>query len=230
MNRIIIAEFSLFLLLLCCSKETVQPDDQYIARIVGYDLNCSLCVVAFPDDSLTVRQTIGGSPQNYYLAVNLDKSDFTIGQELKVKFRKAEDTELRACLTLYPTLGYRNIYIIDYEGLSDLVPDDTVDLCYKDCLYDPEKQEYICFDTVLSDSRCPADVVCIWAGTAQARFKFEKQNGSRHYVDLYIHTTDTLVDGYSFSFVDLDPYPMVSNPTKPEDYRARIVVKSPLYY
>ena len=226
MKTISIFGFFLLFSLLACDKVKEDFNMQYSARIVGFDLNCSTCIVSFPDDSLAISKLVGESPDNYYQVVNLNKGDFKIGQKLKVNVRKAEDTELPACITLYQSFNYKNLYFTEYEEYNNLKFNDTVDLAYKNCLYDPDVLSYICLDTVLSDSRCPSDVVCVWAGEAIARFKIEKYNGFPVFIDLKEGVKDTLIDGYMISFVKLLPYPKVGIQTKPQDYKARIVIKN----
>lgn len=223
-----IAAFSCLLLLLLtgCDKDSNGIGKLYSARIVGFDQNCSTCIVSFPDDSAEIVKLSGGSPNNYYQIVNLNKGDFKVGQLLKVEVRKAEDTELNVCITMYPSFNYRNLYVLDYKEFNNLLINDTVDLAYKDCLYDSDRQSYICLDTVLSDSRCPDGVVCVWAGEAKARFKFEKYNNSPVFIDLKEGARDTVFNGYSISFIKLLPYPKYGLQTKPEDYKARIMIKS----
>ena len=217
-----------FILLLFAACEKVAEDKitLYSAKIVGFDLNCSTCIVSFPDDSLMIKKLFGESPDNYYEIINLDKADFEIGEKLRVNVRAAENAELKACITLYPSSNYKSLYVSDYEEYNNLKLNDTVDLAYKNCLYDPDGRSYICLDTVLSDSRCPSDVVCVWAGEAIARFKIEKYNGFPIFIDLKEGAKDTLIDGYRISFVKLLPYPASAHQTKPEEYKARIVIKS----
>ena len=212
------------ILLFGCDKVSYNTDIQHTAQIAGFDLNCSTCIVMFPDDSLQIKREIGGSPNNFYQVVNLDRGSFKVGQKLKLKVRKAKDTELRACITLYPSSKYENIYMLESEKYKDLTLNDTIDLTYKDCIYDSEFQTYICFDSVLTDSRCPNGVVCVWAGNAAARFKFDKLNTNPFFSDLYTHT-GTIINGYEIYFLDLFPYPTLGIQIKPEDYKARIVIK-----
>lgn len=86
-----------------CEKRNDNMENLYIAKIVGFDLNCSTCILSFPNDSLIVKNLLGESLNNYYQTVNLDKDEFKYGQMIKVKFRKPEDDELKACITLYPS-------------------------------------------------------------------------------------------------------------------------------
>ena len=199
--------------------------DYMTAKVVGFDMNCSTCILSFPNDSLKAKSLLGESRNNYYQTVNLDKADFKIGQLLKVKVRKAEEGELRACIAMYPSYGYENIYVETYDFERDFAFNDTIDLGYHDCLYDPGTLTSICLDTVLTDSRCPVDVVCIWAGEATVRFSFTTDDFYAASFDLRIGTKDTLIDGYHFSLIDLLPYPDTRVERKMEDYKARIIIK-----
>jgi hypothetical protein len=70
----------------------------------------------------------------------------------------------------------------------------------------------LCFDSVLSDSRCPANVLCVWQGTAVAKFLFTK-NTEAHTIVLATfplpgaYSKDTIVSGYKIEFLNLTPYP-----------------------
>jgi len=225
MNKLFLTGFVLFLFLTGCEKEKETSGNKYVAQIVGFDLNCSTCIVMFPDDSLGVKREIGSSPNNYYHIINLEKGSYTIGQKLKVEVRKAQDKELKSCITLYPSYAYENLYLLNHETFKDLVFSDTIDLAYQDCLYDSEMQTYICFDSVLTDSRCPGGAECVWAGEAAVRFRIEKPDNSPYFIDLNEYTSNTLVGGYEFSFLELFPYPAVNKQIKPGDYKARIVIK-----
>jgi hypothetical protein len=99
-----------------CSRDNEDTLDRYfLGEIVNFDLNCSTCILKFPNDSMTIKQAIGTSRDNYYQTINLEKDTFKINQRVLVKLRKAEDNELRACITLFPSYDYRNIYIIDFK-------------------------------------------------------------------------------------------------------------------
>ena len=212
-------------ILVACEKIADERNTQYSAQIVGFDLNCSTCIVSFPDDSLKIEKLFGASPGNYYEIINLNKSDFEVGDKLRVNVRKAENEELKACITLYPSSNYKTLYVSEYEKYSNVRNNDTVDLAYKNCLYDTDRQSFICLDSILTDSRCPSDVVCVWAGEAIARFKIEKYNSFPVFMDLKEGVKDTVVFRYKISFIKLLPYPISDHQTKPEEYKARIVIK-----
>ena len=85
----------------------------------------------------------------------------------------------------------------------------------------------LCFDEVITDSRCPHTVDCIWAGTAAARFTFNKGNES-HSIILAtnpvanLYSKDTIVAGYKIEFIDLQPYPGTSSNPLPSDRKAEV--------
>jgi hypothetical protein len=77
------------------------------------------------------------------------------------------------------------------------------------------------FDAVVSDSRCPANAMCIWQGAATAAFSFTK-NGDTHRFNLSTltmkphYTKDTVLAGYKIEFINLLPYPGTFTPPAPE--------------
>ena len=219
---------TVFSFLFACEKSTLKSSTDYTARIVGFDLNCSTCILEFPDDYLQVKEEIGTSPGNYYQAINMNRDNFKIGQMLRVKIRKSETDELKPCITFNPTYDYKNVFITDYETFNNLTFNDTIDLSFRDCLTDPENQMYICLDSVLNDSRCPTGVYCIWEGNAEVRLKFEKQNDKPVLFNLNTNMrfpTDTIVGGYKFTLIGLSPHPSIENKILQKDYKAEIVVK-----
>lgn len=77
----------------------------------------------------------------------------------------------------------------------------------------------ICLDSVLQDSRCPLNAVCIWQGIAIAKFSFIK-NSSAYPVTLATfqfgnYSTDTILSGYKIKFINLSPYPGTFTPPAP---------------
>lgn len=78
---------------------------------------------------------------------------------------------------------------------------------------------YICFDSVISESRCPIGVVCIWAGYAMIKTSFH-ENGNTHsfrmmipYINGLGAVNDTTINGYRIVFKDLSPYPDMTKPS-----------------
>ncbi len=208
-----------------CEKNSDFNNNYHIAKVVGYDLNCSTCILSFPYDSTLAVKKFGASDSCFYQSVNLRMNNFEIGQLINVNVRKAFDNEINSCVTLYPSHNYSKIFVSDYEPYRDFIYNDTIDLGYGKCLMDYSRQIKICFDSVIADSRCPENVICIWAGEAMTRFKITIGNNEHYFIDLRNQTTDTLINGYKFSFVDLLPYPNTKYQRSLSDYVARIVIK-----
>jgi hypothetical protein len=216
-------------LLNCCEK---SPDNKiatdYIARIVGFDLNCSTCILEFPENNSQVKKELGESPSNYYQTTNLSKGNYQIGQLVKVKIKKPETNDLKACIALYPSYNYKNVVISEFENFDNLIFNDTIDLPYHDCLYDPENQMYICLDSVLNDSRCPIGAYCLLAGNATVRFKYDKYNNTPIYFNLLTNPISpkfAIINEYKFTLIDLIPYPSLEEPRIKEKLKAQIIVE-----
>ncbi len=227
MNKLI-AIFFLFALFPACDKDTDNLNSYVTAKIVGFDLNCSTCILEFPDDYEQVKEVIGLSPDNYYVAVNLSKATYEIGQQLKVKIRSPFTDELRQCIAMYPSYNYKGIYVTDTENFDNMVLGDTVTLSWHDCLKGPENKMYICLESVINDSRCPTGAYCFWEGNATVRFRLDKGDNKPLLFDLNTHrgfTADTIISGYKFSLAGLDPYPTLNHKTDPKDYKAQLVIE-----
>lgn len=79
-------------------------------------------------------------------------------------------------------------------------------------------EPYICFDSLITDSRCPKGGECVWQGTALIKISFhEKGNIHRFIMSLkgfpdLGYPGDTTVAGHKIIFTDLKPYPEVNMP------------------
>lgn len=78
----------------------------------------------------------------------------------------------------------------------------------------------LCLDSIIDDSRCPANANCVWAGMAVARFTFTS-GGQSHSFNLSTTTltpyhSDTTVYGYNIAFLNLSPYPGDGNTANPQ--------------
>ncbi len=214
------------LVLVGCEKGKDSISVQYEAKIVGFDLNCSTCLVSFSDDLPQVKSMAGDSPDNYYEIVNLNKSNFRVGQKLVMQVRKVQESEFPVCISQYASTNYKKLVAFNFRNYSELKLNDTIELTYKNCLDDTNKQNYICFDSLVSDSRCPTGAQCVWAGEAVVRFKVEKYNSEPVYIYLKEGDKDAVIGGYHISFIKLLPYPEMGNSPKLEDYKAMIVIKN----
>ena len=111
---------------------------------------------------------------------------------------------------------------------TDFVLDNAIIISEGDCAGDNQTNTYVCFDSVLNDSRCPEGVQCFWQGNAQARFKFIKSDEDPVFFNLNTYggfTNDTIIGGYKFTLKSLDPYPSIKNIILPKAYKAEIEIE-----
>ena len=87
------------------------------------------------------------------------------------------------------------------------------------------------FDTVVSDSRCPSDVVCIQAGEAKIRL-IATQNGAHTTLNLIEQglTSGLNVVNYKTYTIEfkLSPYPVSTRMLGASDYRLELTVTKDL--
>ena len=87
----------------------------------------------------------------------------------------------------------------------------------------------LCFDSLVADSRCPANAVCVWAGSALAKFSLTKNGESTSFnlatLKYGSYNKDTVIVGYKIEFVNLSPYPgTVSTPVPANQIKAEIKI------
>lgn len=84
----------------------------------------------------------------------------------------------------------------------------------------------ITFEKVLNDSRCPADVVCVWAGNARIALDVVHEGTP---VDVKLDTNpesvSVVVGDFEIALLALDPYPLHERPQpEPSAYEATLKV------
>jgi hypothetical protein len=84
------------------------------------------------------------------------------------------------------------------------------------------------FAAVKEDSRCPADVTCVWAGNAAVRLEVSIRGRGSKSVTLNTNSRSSLVDdqyrGYKVKLVGLSPYPRSSQRIAAGDYIVTLLV------
>lgn len=98
------------------------------------------------------------------------------------------------------------------------------------CSDSTAQMPYICFDSLLQDSRCPKGRECFWMGTALIKVTFH-DNGEaipfvmalQGYPNLG-HVSDTTINGYKIAFTGLEPYPDVNTLPQPGDKTASLSI------
>ena len=84
----------------------------------------------------------------------------------------------------------------------------------------------ISFTKLVTDSRCPSDVVCVWAGTAIIELGTCDIEGGAIELEIYKPVEYSINDQkYYIELTALSPYPSVAHPTNVNDYKATITIK-----
>ena len=76
---------------------------------------------------------------------------------------------------------------------------------------------------LLEDSRCPADVQCVWAGTVRLRVEVAGRSGARM-ADLALGTPAT-VDGALLALASVAPEKRAADPVVPAAYRFTFAIR-----
>ena len=75
----------------------------------------------------------------------------------------------------------------------------------------------------INDSRCPTDVVCIWAGKADVKIKVESPVSETFVLSTLENKIDT-VGNYSFELIEVSPYPVSTKTIKTEEYKVTLKI------
>ena len=107
---------------------------------------------------------------------------------------------------------------------------DTLTIEYNQILYNEEEDISIKFESLVGDSRCAIDAICVWEGDAEVKFSLKKNDTL---FDFSLHTaknyfsTDTLILGYRVELIDIYPYPQSNVNYNLEEYSAKIIIIKP---
>jgi hypothetical protein len=86
----------------------------------------------------------------------------------------------------------------------------------------------VTFDGVRSDSRCPMDALCVWAGDAIIAVRLSQPAGGQ--VERELHTdpsgSQASYLAYVIKLVALAPYPRSDRRIQPDDYVATLTVET----
>lgn len=82
------------------------------------------------------------------------------------------------------------------------------------------------FLRVLEDSRCPVDVVCVWAGNARVELELILAGAgkSRVLLNSLLEPREASFSGYLIQYIDLKPYPKSTQQIDPRAYHLTLVV------
>ncbi|MEX2161283.1 MAG: hypothetical protein WD751_05135 [Anaerolineales bacterium] len=86
------------------------------------------------------------------------------------------------------------------------------------------------FVEVLDDSRCPADAMCVWQGNVRVLLEVTQGTELQQYTltlgELLQGDVDSIsVSGSTVALVQVDPYPLASQPTDPADYEITLSIE-----
>jgi hypothetical protein len=76
----------------------------------------------------------------------------------------------------------------------------------------------LCVDSIPEDSRCPSDVVCVWAGRAVVKFSLTKNEQTYRFALSTLnmpnsYKKDTVISGYKIELINVHPYPKTTSST-----------------
>jgi hypothetical protein len=82
------------------------------------------------------------------------------------------------------------------------------------------------FKEVQGDSRCPMDVMCVWAGDAIVAIALTPSKGSSESRELHTQPAGSQISyaNFTIALTALAPYPRLTQPIRPDDYVATFVV------
>jgi hypothetical protein len=84
----------------------------------------------------------------------------------------------------------------------------------------------VTFEGVPSDSRCPMDAICVWAGDAVVAVRLSKSSEAQAMRELHTQPNGSEASylTYTIKLVALAPYPRSGSPIRPGDYVATLAV------
>lgn len=87
------------------------------------------------------------------------------------------------------------------------------------------------FTGVTEDSRCPSDVVCVWAGNAAVEIDVSLGMGPsvRYVLNTTVDPRSADVGGYRITLLDLRPYPVSTSRIPPASYVATFRLQRLVY-
>jgi hypothetical protein len=130
------------------------------------------------------------------------------------------------CLLIVLLTGFSSCNQDPQSLTGNLVMGDTLLIRYHQTLTNGTDGISVLLDSVLNDSRCPTDVVCIWAGNAEARFVIKRGvEETKFNLNTTLRPRDTTINGYKITLLDLLPYPVSKHQIAPEEYYAHISVQ-----
>ena len=116
--------------------------------------------------------------------------------------------------------------VFNWPNESNLILNDTLEIAYQDTFFNADEKIWITFDSLLSDSRCPLNVVCVWEGNAEVSFVLYSEGEEAEFtLNTYSgFTNDTTIFAYDISLIDVFPYPHIDSVYTMDDYSVQIII------
>jgi hypothetical protein len=96
------------------------------------------------------------------------------------------------------------------------------------CTSENVNHNKVCFQKLITESRCPEGAMCVWQGYAQAEFLFTDGQQSITFslatIDGGGLRKDTIINNIKISLIDIIPHPAIHNPS-PSPSKAIIEIK-----
>lgn len=115
------------------------------------------------------------------------------------------------------------------NALSDFVMGTPFNLSFGDTNQAADDEVTVNFFEVVSDSRCPSDVTCVWEGESSVKLNL-KVGAEDENLILSTHETkgqgpqkDTL-GGFIITLLEVIPYPISTVDVQEEDYEIRLQI------
>lgn len=82
------------------------------------------------------------------------------------------------------------------------------------------------FNSVLGDSRCPIDAICVWEGNAEVSLDFKNSNGDALSTKLNTSLAPREISFFDLTIFlkDLVPYPRLDTVIDPTDYIVTLLI------
>jgi hypothetical protein len=108
---------------------------------------------------------------------------------------------------------------------------DVVEIAYSKCVFNDPAQNSIatiCFDAVVTDSRCPTNVVCVWQGYAEVKLRLVQggENISFKLATINLNgalQNETTINGIRIKLLEVLPYPGNVG-YNPNDYKVKLQI------
>lgn len=82
----------------------------------------------------------------------------------------------------------------------------------------------ITFSEILEDSRCPADVLCVWEGRVSIGIEVKNKEEIQNVILTSADKMTTYFDSYKINLVNVLPYPFSSKTISPDEYSVTIAI------